>query len=130
MAAYAEQMAKKVAFQSYQFRQINPDLDTLPIECLFDSSFNRINSGRSIPTIIHNSNLLSKTIRFQSYQFRQINPDYDASDYAHVEHTMFQSYQFRQINPDPVFVPSKANFSKRGFNRINSGRSIPTTQLT
>ena len=39
---------------------------------------------------------------------------------------MFQSYQFRQINPD-VGNASKNRMGNKSFNRINSGRSIPTT---
>ena len=37
-------------FQSYQFRQINPDLTLSKPYLDYDSSFNRINSDRSIPT--------------------------------------------------------------------------------
>ena len=39
---------------------------------------------------------------------------------------MFQSYQFRQINPDVDEYIIKHEKAKAGFNRINSGRSIPT----
>ena len=37
----------------------------------------------------------------------------------------FQSYQFRQINPDGSYVYG-LDKEAIGFNRINSGRSIPT----
>ena len=37
-------------FQSYQFRQINPDYSVMVNLNSYRSSFNRINSGRSIPT--------------------------------------------------------------------------------
>ena len=62
-------------FQSYQFRQINPDqVEVKEIEEEKEESFNRINSDRSIPTIyVVFTN--SKRVAFQSYQFRQINPD-------------------------------------------------------
>ena len=62
--------------------------------------FNRINSGRSIPTI----DIMARgkeSGMFQSYQFRQINPDEEFNqeeEYYYV--SRFQSYQFRQINPD------------------------------
>ena len=50
-AVQAEIVATTQKFQSYQFRQINPDgknsLDEVPSEY----SFNRINSDRSIPTM-------------------------------------------------------------------------------
>ena len=64
-------------FQSYQFRQINPDVKqvTVAIDC----------SGR-----------------FQSYQFRQINPDISGKEIVKKIDGEFQSYQFRQINPDNV----------------------------
>ena len=61
-------------FQSYQFRQINPDDDYGE------------HAGGEFKT-------------FQSYQFRQINPDEESSA-MQFDDTGFQSYQFRQINPD------------------------------
>ena len=87
-------------FQSYQFRQINPDASagnfyklmadevsivsiqadqsrqkkTLLKISLF-LSFNRINSGRSIPTWQKRFTNTKEIQEFQSYQFRQINPD-------------------------------------------------------
>ena len=92
-------------FQSYQFRQINPDLTIAS-----DIRFNEL-------------------VEFQSYQFRQINPDkvYNRSRHdryktvsivsiqadqsrhvlrRHFRHrnVLFQSYQFRQINPDVVWT--------------------------
>ena len=39
---------------------------------------------------------------------------------------MFQSYQFRQINPDEAAERCMEKLGLPGFNRINSGRSIPT----
>ena len=62
---------------------------------------------------------------FQSYQFRQINPDPDVVRLGVQYKEKFQSYQFRQINPDNG---EGENMLGRvlSFNRINSGRSIPT----
>ena len=63
--------------------------------------------------------------KFQSYQFRQINPD-NAAEHSTVKKVFgFQSYQFRQINPDYV-IAILHSFFVYCFNRINSGRSIPT----
>ena len=87
-------------FQSYQFRQINPDYSEMAV-------------------------VSSLILEFQSYQFRQINPDLrkewkrvsrirqvsivsiqaDQSRHllnlwGHFVKHLFQSYQFRQINPD------------------------------
>ena len=46
----AKRFAKR--FQSYQFRQINPDKTILKEgKCIVNIGFNRINSGRSIQTI-------------------------------------------------------------------------------
>ena len=39
-----------MVFQSYQFRQINPDISKVGSMCRWLNGFNRINSGRSIPT--------------------------------------------------------------------------------
>ena len=89
-------------------------------------------------------------VRFQSYQFRQINPDDMFDTIIFDQYHVFQSYQFRQINPDSCIftcfdtecavsiVSIQADQSRlcdcwcmscttiKGFNRINSGRSIPT----
>ena len=88
-------------FQSYQFRQINPDLRVLLHLNKPLSSFNRINSGRSIPTWMFRNMFWTLSQVFQSYQFRQINPD---------------------TQPDHISTHQQWI----GFNRINSGRSIPT----
>ena len=90
-------------FQSYQFRQINPDKKSLYMTDRCCNSFNRINSGRSIPTWIRRINMGLWNNMFQSYQFRQINPDR--------EHLIWCLFWMRCFNR---------------FNRINSGRSIPT----
>ena len=42
-------------FQSYQFRQINPDVKEKNLNRNRKTSFNRINSGRSIPTLMYAS---------------------------------------------------------------------------
>ena len=77
--------------------------------------FNRINSGRSIPTISVALFCLSMFSVFQSYQFRQINPDLGTTYYSFDVLFKFQSYQFRQINPDWRFSTfnqlKKANVS-------------------
>ena len=122
-------ISKQGGFQSYQFRQINPDAleeDAKYLELEWTVSivsiqadqsrlmetkeslhtvccFNRINSGRSIPTQQVQQAPVAQQRGFQSYQFRQINPDewtewLDEIDY----YSVFQSYQFRQINPDLV----------------------------
>ena len=117
-------------FQSYQFMQINPDnlsqnqLITILLE--FQSyQFMQIN-----PDVAENSAAPKmKPAVFQSYQFRQINPDtYKVHNERAIMYA-FQSYQFRQINPDQKEVKPIA-VCIRGFNRINSGRSIPTLQNT
>ena len=112
-------------FQSYQFRQINPDTNCKTKVYAIVVCFNRINSGRSIPTKMFNSSHRISKILFQSYQFRQINPDAvryvllkpmkdvsivsiqadqsrPASSFYFPDQNEngFQSYQFRQINPD------------------------------
>ncbi len=89
-------------FQSYQFMQINPDQVQQAPVANQQSSFNRINSCRSIPTCF------SAVLWFQL--------------------TTFQSYQFMQINPDDICVCLYASLFG-GFNRINSCRSIPTRSI-
>ena len=86
--------------------------------------FNRINSCRSIPTVLPHEVELKFSPVFQSYQFMQINPDLlfiqhelDGTAVSivsiHADQSRlkkpnseahgtnrFQSYQFMQINPD------------------------------
>ena len=88
-------------FQSYQFRQINPD-----------GSYK-------------NAAVVEGNIKFQSYQFRQINPDMVYHTIIIMSIVKFQSYQFRQINPNGSFDQFIKCYGLC-FNRINSGRSIPT----
>ena len=73
-AAEHSTVKKVFGFQSYQFRQINPDATCGLINSRCRICFNRINSGRSIPTSV--SEFISNCLHqpFQSYQFRQINP--------------------------------------------------------
>ena len=139
-------------FQSYQFRQINPDSTanccTLCTTEWFQSyQFSQINPDKRCPT-----RTTFNSSGFQSYQFRQINPDLVQDPTRLIGIIAFQSYQFRQINPDYCMVQLtwywkqtvsivsiQADQSRQkktllkislflSFNRINSGRSIPTWQ--
>ena len=68
-------ITKDEAFQSYQFRQINPD-----------------------PYWNHSSQYIEEEVSIVSIQADQSRlKDLYGPD---IEITMFQSYQFRQINPD------------------------------
>ena len=112
-----------VSIQADQSRLLLPQsLTIFPVR-----SFNRINSGRSIPTrsITMNFNELIKS--FQSYQFRQINPDEGNINLLH----KLQDESFNRINSGRS-IPTKAWYNhliyeEICFNRINSGRSIPTS---
>ena len=111
-------------FQSYQFRQINPDKFSPVPDNQIEEGFNRINSGRSIPTIdkcVKGINLWKVSIvSIQADQSRRnVTPELRSVAYG------FQSYQFRQINPD-TNCKTKVYAIVVCFNRINSGRSIPT----
>ena len=93
-------------------------------------SFNRINSVRSIPTCMWGISTEIHQPLFQSYQFSQINPDTVGEDKIKSNHTRwFQSYQFSQINPDWILTAFVEPLKYQGFNRINSVRSIPTSQI-
>ena len=72
---------------------------------------------------------LTTLCEFQSYQFRQIYPDKRIECTWTRSRNGFQSYQFRQIYPDAVISSVDLKITKKGFNRINSGRSIPTFML-
>ena len=86
-------------FQSYQFRQINPDYCRHSRRLEWRGSFNRINSGRSIPTGEWLATIwYTKTVSIVSIQADQSRP-----------HPKQFGKQW-----------------KKSFNRINSGRSIPT----
>ena len=87
-------------FQSYQFRQINPDVGSVAVSRPEYDRFNRINSGRSIPTLNH------VWLRVQVATIVSI--------------VSIQADQSRLLEIEVRI------FLKNGFNRINSGRSIPT----
>ena len=115
------------------------------------TSFNRINSGRSIPTFrccwINSGE--SSRVSIVSIQADQSRLD-EFGNQKPVETTVsivsiqadqsrrgviqmtdeewekFQSYQFRQINPDVHQMQKISVTWRKCFNRINSGRSIPT----
>ena len=87
-------------FQSYQFRQINPDLNQTRMVisrcwCVSIVSIQADQSRRLFATLCD-----AAEHAFQSYQFRQINPDLNLLHKLQDEGLWFQSYQFRQINPD------------------------------
>ena len=63
-------------FQSYQSKQINPDIISADISVAESWSFNRINPNRSIPTWKTYPKRKEALRAFQSYQSRQINPDH------------------------------------------------------
>ena len=139
---------ERISFQSYQFRQINPDYYGFRyINCKW-KGFNRINSGRSIPTLRGSNLIVPCHSTFQSYQFRQINPDKwflislkilgsvvsivsiqaDQSRLCSywrcsLFNGTFQSYQFRQINPDRDITGMKScgvfKFQSYQFRQIN-----------
>ena len=114
-------------FQSYQFRQINPDSKWNLMGLQIFLSFNRINSDRSIPTRCPKSGSISTAevsiVSIQTDQsrhvsgvilqrdfsprFNRINSDRSIPTWFRYKAlydklTTFQSYQFRQINPDNV----------------------------
>ena len=64
-----------MAFQSYQFRQINPDAAGGGARATLEESFNRINSGRSIPTRIYGPRIkiefIVSIVSIQADQSRQ-----------------------------------------------------------
>ena len=111
-------------FQSYQSRQINPDIAKIGhrnyavvvsiVSIKTDQSrlqmCRTLNEGVgevSIVSIQTDQSRPGKTslikefcARFQSYQSKQINPDQSVEDKSKILSKPFQSYQFRQINPD------------------------------
>ena len=143
---------KLQGFQSYQFRQIYPDANNLSHwrwkRVSFQSyQFRQIYPDRTIMAFVETDLDL-----FQSYQFRQIYPDSRCgtsgcsiqgvsivsiqADLSRPDRVIavtgitngFQSYQFRQIYPDALdCIKTQSNTSR--FNRINSGRSIPTWNM-
>ena len=97
-------MSLRMKFQSYQSKQINPDIVYLRTDrgCrIACGGFNRINPNRSIPTATTQSHENVSKYAFQSYQSKQINPDLDYGWLIIAAiFFMFQSYQSKQINPD------------------------------
>ena len=90
-------------FQSYQSKQINPDLFIRHNIDSTDMGFNRINPNRSIPTGGDANVAEALGDEFQSYQSKQINPDKPVDDSKiEYQYERFQSYQSKQINPDCV----------------------------
>ena len=88
--------------------------------------FNRINSGRSIPTISVALFCLSMFSVFQSYQFMQINPDQGKLLRKYSRNPSFNRINScRSIPTWELLIIPLMYFSS--FNRINSGRSIPTS---
>ena len=90
-------------FQSYQSRQINPDP---PIACRWHGTcagFNRINPDRSIPT--------RKRVGKRRYQPSAVSI------------VSIQTDQSRRSKK-----PMRKEMNLRSFNRINPDRSIPTWQ--
>ena len=65
-------------FQSYQSRQINPDIAVADRKTRFKEMFQS----------------------YQSKQSKQINPDYKDKFRQDLKNLPFQSYQPKQINPD------------------------------
>ena len=137
-------------FQSYQFRQINPDNGKCRWQVAQLGCFNRINSGRSIPTSVkrihkfHNIDVSIVSIqadqsrryprsvgwrrghkKFQSYQFRQINPDLPTGEWLYKDNYGFQSYQFRQINPDWLFLQYRYSTNGVSIVSIQADQSRP-----
>ena len=140
--------AMKEKFQSYQFRQINPDVDNVDIhDDWSEEGFNRINSGRSIPTRKRLLRIMQRLLRFNrinsgrsiptrtimvipkllvivsivSIQADQSRPHWWCQAITLI--LRFQSYQFRQINPDSKEAISgtlaKLKFQSYQFRQIN-----------
>ena len=91
-------------FQSYQFRQINPDTLITFTNC----------RNRKVVSIVS----------IQADQSRQLLPGAYAFRQATVSIVSIQADQSRQYS-----MRDKWSKNLRGFNRINSGRSIPTKRI-
>ena len=115
-------------FQSYQSKQINPDLWRC---CCSPSWFKHV----SIVSIQTDQSRLYWCCRFHAWTERvsivSIQTDQSRQDKCldAAEICMrFQSYQSKQINPDQINQFDK-NILDSGFNRINPNRSIPTKSV-
>ena len=112
-------------FQSYQFRQINPDVGSVAVSRPEYDRFNRINSGRSIPTLNH------VWLRVQVATIVSIvSIQADQSRLLEIEVRIFLKNGFNRINSGRS-IPTVSGTGTidelyKSFNRINSGRSIPT----
>ena len=113
-------------FQSYQFRQINPDVGSVAVSRPEYDRFNRINSGRSIPTLNH------VWLRVQVATIVSIvSIQADQSRLLEIEVRIFLKNGFNRINSGRS-IPTVSGTGTidelyKSFNRINSGRSIPTS---
>ena len=112
-------------FQSYQSKQINPDMFGLDIQGIETELFQSYQSKQINPdarfkkhdTTLHrrvsivsiqtdqsrqyiNLSLHIHGVMFQSYQSKQINPDAIMAKSTYIRVFSFQSYQSKQINPD------------------------------
>ena len=87
-------------FQSYQFRQINPDVIWGTIQSNGAASFNRINSDRSIPTfnrVINNSSITKVSIvSIQTDQSRHVKTSVVFPDPCSVSIVSIQTDQSRR----------------------------------
>ena len=116
-------------FQSYQFRQINPDVGSVAVSRPEYDRFNRINSGRSIPTLNH------VWLRVQVATIVSIvSIQADQSRLLEIEVRIFLKNGFNRINSGRS-IPTVSGTGTidelyKSFNRINSGRSIPTAIIS
>ena len=118
-----------VEFQSYQFRQINPDFWSNTRYKFLYHCFNRINSGRSIPTIQSKLGLPAKAfvsiVSIQADQSRPLCLGFAVMVIVDVSIVSIQADQSRLEDR------KRLNWLLvKSFNRINSGRSIPTCERT
>ena len=95
-----------VSIVSIQADQSRPSSASITFLVINSPRFNRINSGRSIPTMITHSCMMRVSgsvsiVSIQADQSRQVNKKLNLKLAA-----LFQSYQFRQINPDWNIIPS------------------------
>ena len=116
---------RKFQFQSYQFRQINPDIyhGRQVVKTVIDVSIVSIQADQSRPVLYLMIQFNLK--RFQSYQFRQINPDQISYHKKHKSNSCFNRINSGRSIP----TSSRMNWTEQMmncFNRINSCRSIPT----
>ena len=114
-----------VVFQSYQSKQINPDLSVVMRQLLKLKRFNRINPNRSIPTILGTEKSEPEKPKFQSYQSKQINPDVQQMQ-APVAQQSRVSIVSIQTDQSRLMMQKRIVVLLTCFNRINPNRSIPT----